>query len=389
MTQSTTVGESWVLVHEGSTDGAFDGTIQMTSGFPSAFGRVATSLPVITDSGIVIPRDGVLISVSSSENFYARSYRGDSTVKLIPGGGGGGGTGPAGPAGSDGDDGWSPVFSIVTDGERRVQQVTSWTGGTGTPPASGVYVGPTGFVAAIADAVDIRGATGPAGSPANVVPSIHALRLLDIASSIPNTDDLTGSHQIEFDVTDVEVITAINLLIVGSSQTVTKAFNLPARDGDTTASFTITAQEWATLSATGNNLTFTLRGTYPSDIVSSNTVVVNRVAPTQQVPIFHGLLDDVANIGTIDTSTLTTTNLPNGLGSFSGDVTGAANNDMLLFLIPQTGTETITQPPFDTDVTSQFTTADNARTIGGTSYKALTLSGLPVGSQYRFTLTVS
>lgn len=63
-----------------------------------------------------------------------------------------------------GDHGWSPVFAVVTDGARRVLQVTGWTGGTGSAPASGKYVGSSGLVTLIADAVDVRGGTGATGS---------------------------------------------------------------------------------------------------------------------------------------------------------------------------------------------------------------------------------
>ncbi|WP_379991140.1 hypothetical protein [Dongia soli] len=67
--------------------------------------------------------------------------------------------------GEDGTNGWSPVLAMVADGARRVQQVTDWTGGTGDKPAAGKYVGAGGLVDAIADAVDIRGATGDPGDP--------------------------------------------------------------------------------------------------------------------------------------------------------------------------------------------------------------------------------
>lgn len=85
--------------------------------------------------------------------------------------------GPEGPAGVDGadgadgangDDGWSPVFAVASDGARRVLQVTSWTGGGGSPPSSPTYVGASGFTTNIAEAVDIRGAQGeqgPQGEP--------------------------------------------------------------------------------------------------------------------------------------------------------------------------------------------------------------------------------
>ncbi len=61
-----------------------------------------------------------------------------------------------------GNRGWTPVFGVVTDGSRRVQQVIDWQGGEGTKPAIGKYVGPTGLVDTAAAAVDIRGPVGPA-----------------------------------------------------------------------------------------------------------------------------------------------------------------------------------------------------------------------------------
>jgi hypothetical protein len=66
--------------------------------------------------------------------------------------------------------GWSPVFAIVADGARLVLQIASWTGGDGTAPASGAYVGASGFVGTAAAAVDIRGAAG-AGTGDVVGPS--------------------------------------------------------------------------------------------------------------------------------------------------------------------------------------------------------------------------
>lgn len=59
--------------------------------------------------------------------------------------------------------GWSPVLSLVTDGNRRVFQVVNWVGGSGTPPATGGYVGSSGLVSSIASAVDVRGSPGLPG----------------------------------------------------------------------------------------------------------------------------------------------------------------------------------------------------------------------------------
>jgi hypothetical protein len=80
-----------------------------------------------------------------------------SDGKWIPGPQTGGG-------GGDGNDGWSPILAVVADGERRVLQVDDWTGGEGTKPAVGSYIGASGLVASIGDAVDIRGATGATGA---------------------------------------------------------------------------------------------------------------------------------------------------------------------------------------------------------------------------------
>ena len=53
--------------------------------------------------------------------------------------------------------GWSPILAVVEDGARRVLEVVGWEGGSGTAPATGLYLGDTGFVVDIADATDIAG----------------------------------------------------------------------------------------------------------------------------------------------------------------------------------------------------------------------------------------
>ena len=74
-----------------------------------------------------------------------------------------GATGATGAQGATGFNGWSPVLAIVSDSDRRVVRVNSWTGGTGTPPASGLYLGSSGLVSDIALATDVRGIQGLQG----------------------------------------------------------------------------------------------------------------------------------------------------------------------------------------------------------------------------------
>lgn len=76
--------------------------------------------------------------------------------------------GTPGTNGTNGDTGWSAVYSIVNDGTRRVLEVVSWIGGTGTPPTPiNVYLGTTGYVSDITLAVDIRGIPGIDGTIGN------------------------------------------------------------------------------------------------------------------------------------------------------------------------------------------------------------------------------
>lgn len=79
--------------------------------------------------------------------------------------------GPQGPSGGEvgaGTSGWSPTFSVITDGERRVLQVTDWIGGGGVKPAVGGFIGAAGIVETAAEAVDIRGAQGVQGPAGEV-----------------------------------------------------------------------------------------------------------------------------------------------------------------------------------------------------------------------------
>lgn len=75
--------------------------------------------------------------------------------------------GPAVPfQGPDGDRGWSPVFAVVTDGERRVLRLVDYVGGEGTEPTDGInqYVSSGGLTGTIGSATDIRGPQGAAGA---------------------------------------------------------------------------------------------------------------------------------------------------------------------------------------------------------------------------------
>jgi len=93
--------------------------------------------------------------------------------------------------GLNGTNGWAPTLAVVSDGERRVLRVTDWTGGSGTKPAIGLYVGATGLTAVLAEAIDVRGATGIGTPGANAWTPILAV-VTDGERRVLQVADWTG-----------------------------------------------------------------------------------------------------------------------------------------------------------------------------------------------------
>lgn len=96
------------------------------------------------------------------------------------------------PAGAAGSAGWTPVFALASDGARRVQQVSDWTGGSGTKPATGQYVGASGLVGAIASAVDLRGTAGAGAGNVNATGTIATDDLAVFADATGNSIKSAG-----------------------------------------------------------------------------------------------------------------------------------------------------------------------------------------------------
>lgn len=74
-------------------------------------------------------------------------------------------------AGASGKDAWTPVISVVPDGFRLVMQITNWIGGVGEKPVTNLYIGPEGYVDDITKAVDVKGVGQKGWSPVlSIVP---------------------------------------------------------------------------------------------------------------------------------------------------------------------------------------------------------------------------
>ena len=135
------------------------------------------------------------------------------------------------PAGATG---WSPQFGIVADGARRVLRVTSWTGGTGTAPTSGQYVGATGLVTPIASAIDIRGPAGADGTGVgDMTKAVYDAGndgKIDVAAGGTGAADAAGART-NLDVQ--QILTKVGAVELGSALTGDRSiyFDLHARDG--------------------------------------------------------------------------------------------------------------------------------------------------------------
>lgn len=106
---------------------------------------------------------GLVTDIADAVNIHGpQGVQGTQGVQGNPGIQGNPGT--PGEAGAKGDNAWSPVLAAeIVSTTITVFKVVDWVGGAGTKPASGVYVGPLGFVATAAEAVNVKGPQGPQG----------------------------------------------------------------------------------------------------------------------------------------------------------------------------------------------------------------------------------
>jgi collagen type VII alpha len=139
-----------------------------------------------------------------------------------------GSTGPTGSTGAAGTNGWSPVLAAVSNGSGGyVLQITSWTGGTGTPPSStNQFIGASGIVGTAAAAQDIRGPAGAPGASTLAFGIVTGNTGTATADASPDTIAITGAGAISTAATD----TPDGLVISSAAATFSATGDMLARE---------------------------------------------------------------------------------------------------------------------------------------------------------------
>ena len=225
--------------------------------------------------------------------------------------------GATGSSGTNGSNGWSPVFSVVSRGDDKVLQLVQWVGGTGTAPTTLGYIGASGIVTNIANAVNIRGTQGDLGNngwtPVLAVAtnssSQQVMRVLDwiLGSGDKPSTGYVGTSGI---VTDIDAATPINnvleTVLVGLSLStktaVTNTDTLLAAIGKLQAQLTGMSNEAGQVKAnyTGLSLTGFTANTFKTFDVNSATVSL-ATSPTTTYPkstpnSYSGMFDSTRGI---------------------------------------------------------------------------------------------
>ena len=119
----------------------------------------------------------------------AQGDKGDKGVKGDKGDTGANGAtgsqGATGLQGVDGSNGWSPIYALEARSNDLVIKVIDWVGGSNAKPTANVYIGTTGFVTDINQALNIKGVKGDKGD----IGADYSAQIADIESRISNVDN--------------------------------------------------------------------------------------------------------------------------------------------------------------------------------------------------------
>lgn len=213
-----------------------------------------------------------------------------------------GATGPTGPQGADGptgpqglqgdqgaqgDSGWSPIYATPAYETGVVLQVLDWTGGAGTKPETGQYLGPAGWVDDIEDAtlfatieganaaIAAAAASADLANDAATDATTAAASAVDAASELSGRAPAAGPYLMYDDFTDgaARAFGAGRIPVIGSEWIVSGAGVSTARVGG--------ASGYTAASAVGNIYAVALLSETPVEVGGTFVCTVsNPTSPT-------------------------------------------------------------------------------------------------------------
>lgn len=184
--------------------------------------------------------------------------------------------------------GWSPLLAVASDGTREVLQVIGYTGGMGTAPTTGLYVGSNSYVTNITDGVNIKGNAGAgiafqAGtdilSAGTVLFSNSPTVTFGLAGSILTASAAGGSGggnvSIQGSTGNISFGNANGMTFGGNASTITASYTVPS-----VSQFQLSA-DMSNYQTTGNYLTTAMLSNAGSNFVGLNSALTaNGVSAT-------------------------------------------------------------------------------------------------------------
>lgn len=283
-----------------------------------------------------------------------------------------------GQQGIQGQKGWSPVLSVVSDGERRVLRLVDYVGGEGTKPSipTDNYIGATGLTT-LANAIDIRGATGATGAQGPTGPAANAFTNIAVAGQT------TVSAEVANDTLTITNGTGISVTTDAANDSITITNNDRGSAQNIFKNIAVSGQ--STIVADTNDDTLTIVGsgsvTVTTDAATDTVTISGAVsAPQNCFAVVTGNTGTASADLPADTLVITggtgisttATDTPDGL---------VINNTGVTSVNGQTGAVTI---PVATAVTRTAPTASASTALTTIQSYPVATGEITAGSEYEF-----
>lgn len=218
---------------------------------------------------------------------------------------------------------------------------------------------------------------------------IHNFAVPTLPTRIESDQNLISTYVASYEITNHNLLTDLELRIVGDGNTVTKTVALPTAEGSNTFNITITSGDWTTLTqGSPTAITFQLVGTDEGgNTVPSNIIVVAINDLDADDFYYHGRSPS-NNPGTIDVATIGNTEVQPGQHVFQFSIGPANENDFVILLYPNSKPVTsIQNTQSQNEVIQEFILSEDVRQLNSVDYSARVLGPLVNGFTATYQVT--